>query len=264
MTPIGKNFCDVPSNSSGAAPALFWRSRDASNVRQVNMHDQLADSAPSGATTSGSTGLLPRFRWARDGIVQATVSATNASRSHSESIYEPIGDFLISLEEPSSRAILESPKSFVRNWTASTNALRRFYIHKSAMEPANALQRELPTLEPVIRALEALRPGWAGPESVIPSDNAIATLRVLADAPLRGARRPDVEVDPETGEVTLSWLRADFKCSFTLHFRSDGEAVGVLVEYPVSTYSPWRFPASTIESLSRRLQDPRVWDLIAG
>lgn len=55
------------------------------------------------------------------------------------------------------------------------------------------------------RDLERLKDGWAGPGSVAPSSAVLADLdRVLAELP-EHYDIPEVEVDPDSGHVTLRW-----------------------------------------------------------
>jgi hypothetical protein len=112
--------------------------------------------------------------------------------------------------------------------------------------------------------LEQLEAGWAGDGTVVPSEGILKDVRYLFMEALEWVDVPGAEVDPDTGTVTLSWSRPGRPAEFSLVLRGKGEVTGVLTELPPTNYRPWRLPLSDLGAISKRLQEPKVRDLIAG
>jgi hypothetical protein len=70
---------------------------------------------------------------------------------------------------------------------------------------------------------------------------------------------PDVEVDGEDGSVTLCW-RGD-SGAFALLATGTGRVSAVLSPYRES-YKPWTLPATEVERIARRLEEPEVARLL--
>jgi hypothetical protein len=88
----------------------------------------------------------------------------------------------------------------------------------------------------VIMELERLEPGWAGAESMAPSQEFIAQIEAVLDQLPPNAAVPLIEVEEEDGSVSLRWIAMDRNRSFSLVFRGNGRVicVGATVEPPKS------------------------------
>lgn len=78
-----------------------------------------------------------------------------------------------------------------------------------------------------VRNLGRLRDGWAGPDSHAPSTTTINDIVLVLFTTVSIIRNvePDVEVDPDTGSVSLRWYDAERNNSLTISFFGAGKVI---------------------------------------
>jgi hypothetical protein len=95
--------------------------------------------------------------------------------------------------------------------------------------------------EDIVSELGRLTHGWAGPGTVPPSEEVVNDIERVVGCLSPTVRRPSVEVDDETGHVTLSWLSEDQRRMFSLLFAGNDEVIGSFTSLIAGeTERPWR------------------------
>ncbi|MBB3972508.1 hypothetical protein [Hansschlegelia beijingensis] len=103
--------------------------------------------------------------------------------------------------------------------------------------------------------LERLRDGWAGPDTVAPSQRVIDDVARACVAVYQAADvEPEVEVDQD-GTVVLEWRRG--QRAFCLTFLGNGRLVGTISPW-TEDYAPWQVPVSDELAIISKLEDPAV------
>jgi hypothetical protein len=82
-------------------------------------------------------------------------------------------------------------------------------------------------VEKTRRELDRLQDGWCGPDSRAPSSGVLADFDRILTAIPTGALSPEVEVDDETGNLTLRWSSTDRAVGFSFVLRGDRRALAV-------------------------------------
>lgn len=81
--------------------------------------------------------------------------------------------------------------------------------------------------ERIRRDLERLKDGWGGSGTIAPSTAALAEAELLLDALPTQTREPEVEVDEETGHITLRWTPSGVATSLAFLMRGSGAILAV-------------------------------------
>ena len=104
--------------------------------------------------------------------------------------------------------------------------------------------------------------GWAGAGSLALPKPVVAD--VVAILPLLPAEAvmPEVEVDPECGTVTLSWMADDMSSGFSLVFVGNGCVVGVMSGE--LHMAPWKLMCTDLDRVRGSLIDPVTKSLVTG
>ena len=105
----------------------------------------------------------------------------------------------------------------------SGHGLRDVFLYTPSQ--VHVLSSAMGRMEKIQRDLERLRDGWAGQDSKAPSSQTLTDFERLVSALPSDIRLPEVEVDDETGYVTLRWSSPIVGLSFVL--RGSGKALFV-------------------------------------
>jgi hypothetical protein len=84
-----------------------------------------------------------------------------------------------------------------------------------------------PFAEQITRELDRLTDGWYGPGSKAPGREVLQDLDAVLSQLLTDAPKPDVEIDDDTGAVTLRWGGAEGDIMLALVFNGDRHVVAV-------------------------------------
>lgn len=112
------------------------------------------------------------------------------------------------------------------------------YGHSKARElfvfspPLQSLSASLGEMEKIQRELERLQDGWNGPGSKAPGDQTLTDFYTLIAALPLLVRAPEVEVDEDTGHLTLRWSSETVGLSFILKGSGKALMVKTLVGQP--------------------------------
>jgi hypothetical protein len=106
-------------------------------------------------------------------------------------------------------------------------------------ENIEAVGQWLTEADQIARELGRLESGWAGPDSLAPSDQAISDFELIAAMLPLDTVPPLVEVDESDGYISLRWRRVPDGTSFTLVFNGKSEVIGNLATAN-TTYEPWK------------------------
>ncbi len=81
--------------------------------------------------------------------------------------------------------------------------------------------------EQITRDLDRLTDGWYGPGSKSPGHDVLRDVDAVLSQFLSGAYKPEVEIDEDTGAVTLRWGSASSNVTLALVFNGNGHVVVV-------------------------------------
>ena len=109
------------------------------------------------------------------------------------------------------------------------------------------------SLEAVVVQLARLREGWAGPETVAPSEAILQDILVVSPYLPPNVPAPVVEVDPDDGCVTLVWKSDNTEQCFATVFSGSGAIMGVAPNQ--ANYKPWRLSVSDELGVASKLED---------
>jgi len=120
------------------------------------------------------------------------------------------------------------------------------------------------TVDRLIIFLERVPTEWAGPGTVPPSIQAIADVLAVSYLITPLSTMPEIEVDPDSGGVSLIWTRKDKRRSFALLFDGDHRVVGTMACLDGGNYKPWGLSVDQEVQIAMRLEDPDVMALLAA
>lgn len=118
-------------------------------------------------------------------------------------------------------------------------------------------------MEKIQRDLERLRDGWSGPGTKAPSEQTLTDFYRLVGAMPAAIRTPEVEVDDETGYITLRWSSQTIGLSFVLRGTGKALLVRTNVGQPTVVSSRTFDLGSQAHSIARYLaSDPAFQDAL--
>jgi hypothetical protein len=135
----------------------------------------------------------------------------------------------------------------------------------SIQNSSKELSQPVPlVVDRLIIFLERMSAGWAGPCTFPPSAQTVED--VLAVSYLVGplSKMPEVEVDPDSGSVSLIWTRRDKRRSFALMFDGDRRVIGTMACLDGGEYVPWSLAVDREVQIAAHLEDADVAELLAG
>ena len=193
------------------------------------------EAAPSGERGSGTIAI--------QGLIRGSVATTTAAGTVVPHVTRVAEEWLLThrlanLHERLFGTVVSYVTGFAED-RLLTHSSAKFYWRlfdittKSTGWPAIA--------ENIVSELGRLTHGWAGPGTVPPSEEVVNDIERVAGCLPPTVHRPSVEVDDETGHVTLSWLSADQRRMFSLLFAGNNEVIGSFTSLIADeTERPWR------------------------
>ena len=130
---------------------------------------------------------------------------------------------------------------------------------------AKTLSSTVPlAVDRLIIFLERVPPEWAGPGTAPPSVEALADVLAVSYFISPQSTMPEIEVDPDSGGVSLIWTRKDKRRSFALIFDGDHRVVGTMACLDGGSYKPWALAVDQEVQIAMRLEDSDVMALLAA
>ena len=107
----------------------------------------------------------------------------------------------------------------------------------------------------IIYELGRLPRDWAGSGTMVPSNATITDVECVIGYFPAQTRRPAVEVDAETGHVSLSWFSSDNRQMFSLLFTGNNhEVIGSYSSLnPGEAARPWKYKVEEEAKIVRRV-----------
>jgi hypothetical protein len=120
--------------------------------------------------------------------------------------------------------------------------------------------RALTVADRITSELGRLRPEWAGPGSVSPSQELIQQVEFVLDRLPLKASMPQIEVEEEDGSVALRWIAPNKKRSFSLVFRGNGRVTGVLATVDPPQSRSWSAQVTDEIRIASEFEDVDIFD----
>jgi hypothetical protein len=120
--------------------------------------------------------------------------------------------------------------------------------------------RALTLADRITSELGRLRPEWAGPGSVLPSQELIQQVELVLDRLPLKASMPQIEVEEEDGSVALRWIAPNKKRSFSLVFRGNGRVTGVLATVDPPQSKSWSAQVTDEIRIASEFEDVDIFD----
>lgn len=111
-------------------------------------------------------------------------------------------------------------------------------------------------MDRIIQSLGRLQDGWNGDESRAPNEATVSQVQALLGVIPPKASLPDVEVEEDTGSVTLRWANPTSETVFSFVIAPDGSALAVKTTVgPETRVSSTRFGHGETGAVARYLED---------
>jgi hypothetical protein len=143
--------------------------------------------------------------------------------------------------------MLTMPRDLISHWWESSNDPVQSHI-----------------ADEIVTEIGRLKPGWAGPESVRPSEDTLDDIaRVIGYLP-PPFRRPLIEIDELEGDVTLSWISEDRKRMFSLHFHGNHNVIGSYTSLESGeSLAPWKFGIAEESKITSNIDNDKIRALLS-
>jgi hypothetical protein len=116
----------------------------------------------------------------------------------------------------------------------------------------------------IVSELGRIKDGWAGEGTVAPAAQTISDVEMAVERIPVSAKMPAIEIDEEDGTVALRWVAEDRSSSFSLVFRGNGRATGVIATIDPPRSSTWGFAVSEEIQIAKQFDEPMVRQLTVG
>lgn len=146
---------------------------------------------------------------------------------------------------------------------STSSALHVYYSYTPIFGSPILEEREKTVSDRIARELEDLSDGWAGEGSYAPKSKTVQELTTVIDQLSFKIRMPSVEVDPDDGSVSLTWLAPDRQRSFTFVFMGDGKVTGVFATVAPPRSKGWSVPVDNDVQLAAKLEQQAIADVIS-
>ena len=150
------------------------------------------------------------------------------------------------------------------NGISDTGLASAIHVPESSIQnSAKALSSAGPlAVDRLIILLERLPAEWAGPGTSPPSVEAVADVLTVSYLISPLSKMPEVEVDPDSGSVSLIWTRRDKRRSFALMFDGDRRVIGTIACLDGGQYVPWSLAVDQEVQIAARLENSDVAELL--
>jgi hypothetical protein len=153
----------------------------------------------------------------------------------------------------------QSYYSLLTDLTSSTRWL--MMLPTATAAPQEIQSPFLREMDRMLQSLERLQDGWNGGGSIAPNAATLNQLQLLIGTIPPSAAVPEIEVEDDTGSVTMRWASPQFEAVFAFVVTPDGSTVGVktVVGRETRVYSK-KFAAGDSAQVARHIEDD---DMIA-
>jgi hypothetical protein len=155
-----------------------------------------------------------------------------------------------------------SPKPVIQYSTGTSGGEKLDPTPPSYLEQAVEVNATVSTIDYLVLRLERLSSGWAGTGSRAPRDSAIDDAVELAYCLPVNATLPEIEVDPDTGTITLFWSNSESRSTFALSFDGSGRVLGTIASLSIGPFEPWIISVRHEVALARKLETEAVRKII--
>jgi hypothetical protein len=121
------------------------------------------------------------------------------------------------------------------------------------------------TADEIVTEIGRLPQGWAGPASVVPSTDTLDDIGHVIGYLPPNFRRPLIEIDEDEGDVTLSWMSADQRRMFSLHFHGTHNVIGSYTSLDSGeSHIPWKFGVAEESKILDKLDSEKVRNILSA
>jgi hypothetical protein len=185
---------------------------------------------------------------------RAMVAPNDISRSHI------IGD-VEHLSGPDTAAYLRELKSDVEMTLLVTNVFQALTKKNSVVKPSVAFGWHS-TLDRILKELGRLTDGWAGPDSRAPGKQAQDNIQRVGVLFPANTLPPGLEVDPDDGEIVLTWANAKTRAAFSLSFDESKFVTGVISSNHPDWWRPWKCSVASERDFLEHLEHSSVRQML--